>query len=199
MRQVTYVYCSCHSFSWWHTLHSVSLPVFRGPLPARCSIYASSWIPVILQQGIFSFQQLNNFLLYIRVLSSLSLSRSPHLSFAVFHSADGPVERRLQTPVRWNTISSTNYSSKMWSRVTKDSDPRKTTLARASSIYKRQTSPLVGEGAQEKQDRNSQIVINIWSWTPDGARHQDLLIDWPSVAMQLWLWFWLENQVSQSG
>jgi hypothetical protein len=24
--------------------------------------------------------------------------------------------------------------------------------------------------------------------TPKGARHQDLLIDWPSVAMWLWLW-----------
>jgi hypothetical protein len=35
--------------------------------------------------------------------------------------------------------------------------------------------------------------MNIWSWAPDGARHQDLLIDWPSFAMWLWLWlcsFW---------
>jgi hypothetical protein len=29
-----------------------------------------------------------------------------------------------------------------------------------------------------KQDRNCQTVINIWSWDPDGARHQDLLTDW---------------------
>jgi hypothetical protein len=43
--------------------------------------------------------------------------------------------------------------------------------------------------AQEKQDRNCQtIIINIWSWAPDGARHQDSLIDWPSVAMWPWLW-----------
>jgi hypothetical protein len=28
-----------------------------------------------------------------------------------------------------------------------------------------------------KQDRNCHKVINIWSWAPDGARHQDLLID----------------------
>jgi hypothetical protein len=30
-------------------------------------------------------------------------------------------------------------------------------------------------------------LINIWSWAPDGARRQDLLTDWPSVAMWLWL------------
>jgi hypothetical protein len=45
----------------------------------------------------------------------------------------------------------------------------------------------------QKQDRNCQTVINIWSWAPDGARHQDLLIDWPSVAMWLWLWLREEN------
>jgi hypothetical protein len=35
----------------------------------------------------------------------------------------------------------------IWSRVQRDSDPRKTTLARASSIYNRQTRPLVRESA----------------------------------------------------
>jgi hypothetical protein len=39
---------------------------------------------------------------------------------------------------------------------------RKTTLARASSIYKKQTCPLVREGASEKEYRNSERVINIW-------------------------------------
>jgi hypothetical protein len=48
-------------------------------------------------------------------------------------------------------------------------------LARASSTYKRQTRPLVREGAPQKEDRNCQAVINIWSGAPDGARHQDLL------------------------
>jgi hypothetical protein len=42
-------------------------------------------------------------------------------------------------------------------------DPRQTALARASSIYKRQTRPLVREGAPQKQDRNCQTAINIWS------------------------------------
>jgi hypothetical protein len=69
------------------------------------------------------------------------------------------------------------WDSKIWSRVPRDSDTRKTALARASSIYKRQTRPIVREGAPQKQDRNCQTVINIWSWAPDGARHQDLLID----------------------
>jgi hypothetical protein len=39
-------------------------------------------------------------------------------------------------------------------------------LARASSIYKRQTRPLVREGAPEKHDLNCQRVINIWGSTP---------------------------------
>jgi hypothetical protein len=37
------------------------------------------------------------------------------------------------------------------------------TLARACSIYKRQTRPLFRQGAPQKQDRNYQTVINIWS------------------------------------
>jgi hypothetical protein len=41
-------------------------------------------------------------------------------------------------------------------------------------------------GAPEKQDRNCQRVINIWLCVLDEARHQDLLIDWPSIAMWLW-------------
>jgi hypothetical protein len=48
----------------------------------------------------------------------------------------------------------------MWSRVPRDSDPRETALARANSIYKRQTRPLVREGAPQKQDHNCQTVIN---------------------------------------
>jgi hypothetical protein len=45
----------------------------------------------------------------------------------------------------------------------------------------------------KKQDRNCQTVINIWSWASDGARHQDLLTEWPSVAMWFWLWLWLRH------
>jgi hypothetical protein len=46
------------------------------------------------------------------------------------------------------------WDSKMWSWVPRDSNPRKIALARASSIYKRQTRPLVREDAPQKQDRN---------------------------------------------
>jgi hypothetical protein len=44
---------------------------------------------------------------------------------------------------------------------------------------------LSSEGAPdiEKKSSNSQIVINIWSWAPDGAGHQDRLTDWPSVVI----------------
>jgi hypothetical protein len=48
------------------------------------------------------------------------------------------------------------WESKIWSRVKRDSDPRKTTLARTSSIYKRQTRHLVRDGTPEKQDRDCQ-------------------------------------------
>jgi hypothetical protein len=69
------------------------------------------------------------------------------------------------------------WDSKIWSRAPRDLDPRKTRLTRASSIHKRQTRPLVREGAPQKQDRNCQRVINIWSWALHRARHQDLLAD----------------------
>jgi hypothetical protein len=55
------------------------------------------------------------------------------------------------------------WDSKIWQRVQRDSDPRKTRLARTSSIYRRQTRPLVRESAPQKQDRNCQRLINILS------------------------------------
>jgi hypothetical protein len=61
--------------------------------------------------------------------------------------------------------------SQMWDSkiVPKDYDPRKTALARASGTYKRQTRPLVREGAPWNQERNCQTYsvfrteIKIWS------------------------------------
>jgi hypothetical protein len=41
---------------------------------------------------------------------------------------------------------------------------------------KRQTRPLVREGAQQRQQRNSDR-INIWSQVPRWARRQDILTD----------------------
>jgi hypothetical protein len=62
-----------------------------------------------------------------------------------------------------------------------------------SKIRSRVPRALVREGASQKQDLNCQIVIYIWSWAPDGARHKDLLTDWPSVAMWLRLRLRVEN------
>jgi hypothetical protein len=62
-----------------------------------------------------------------------------------------PVSRKRRKSQIWD--------SKIWSRVRRDSDPRKTALGRPSSVYKRQTRPLVREDAPQKQDRNCQIVI----------------------------------------
>jgi hypothetical protein len=50
-----------------------------------------------------------------------------------------------------------------------------------------QTRPLVRVGAQIRQDSNFGKK-NLWSKVPDWARHQDILTDWPSVVMWLWLW-----------
>jgi hypothetical protein len=60
-------------------------------------------------------------------------------------------------------------------------------LRQVTMTDKWQTRPLVREGAPHGQDGNFQEWINIWSWAPDGARHQDRQADWLSVAMWLWL------------
>jgi len=42
---------------------------------------------------------------------------------------------------------------------------------------------------KKNKDHNSQhIGLKIWSWVPEGARHQDGLADWPSAVTWLWLW-----------
>jgi hypothetical protein len=60
-----------------------------------------------------------------------------------------------------------------------------------TAAYTKDRPVLSSERASpQKQDRNCQTVIHIWSWVLDWARHQDLLTDWPSVAKWLWLWLW---------
>jgi hypothetical protein len=55
------------------------------------------------------------------------------------------------------------WESKIWSRAQRNSDPRMTALARASSNSKRQTRPLVRQNAPHQQTRNCQTIIKIWS------------------------------------
>jgi hypothetical protein len=50
-----------------------------------------------------------------------------------------------------------------------------------------QTRPLVREGAPKDKTVTLKKKI-LWSKVPDWARHQDILIDWPSVVTWLWLW-----------
>jgi hypothetical protein len=64
------------------------------------------------------------------------------------------------------------------------------------------TFPLLGSSflrMQQLKYNNGRAVFSMRSvprgykqdkfrWAPDGAQHQDLLVDWPSVAMWLWLW-----------
>jgi hypothetical protein len=63
---------------------------------------------------------------------------------------------------------------------------------KGSNIYERQTHPLVREVVPQKQDRNCQTLIQIWSWAPDGARHKDL-IDWLTVNCNVTLNFELSE------
>jgi hypothetical protein len=65
--------------------------------------------------------------------------------------------------------------------------PEKDCAGKASRTYKRQTRPLVREGAPRKQERNCQTEINIWSWAPDGSRYQDLLTGWMTVSRNVTL------------
>jgi hypothetical protein len=55
------------------------------------------------------------------------------------------------------------WDSKIRLQVPRDSDPRMTTLARASSCCKRQTHSLVWESAPHQQTRNCLSVIKTWS------------------------------------
>jgi hypothetical protein len=76
-----------------------------------------------------------------------------------------------------------------YGRESQGTRTRERLLWQGSAAYTKDRPVLSLERApHKKQDRNSQAVINIWSSAPDGARHQDLLTDWPSVAMWLWLW-----------
>ena len=68
---------------------------------------------------------------------------------------------------RRNGKSQISYS-KIWLRVPWDSDMRKTALARASTIYKRQTSKLIS-GHEPPMGSTTRLT------------------DWPSVAMWSWL------------
>jgi hypothetical protein len=56
------------------------------------------------------------------------------------------------------------------------------------------TEPSSRQRGRPKFDRTANYKNkerNIWSWAPDGARHQDRPTDWPSVVKWLWLWLWL--------
>jgi hypothetical protein len=61
------------------------------------------------------------------------------------------------------------WDSKIWPRVPRESDPKRTALAKERSNSKRQTRPLVREGAPHQQTRSCLTVIKIWSYAPDGC------------------------------
>jgi hypothetical protein len=118
-------------------------------------------------QRIWRLQQTNR--------SSVCSVCGPHrvIKGQVIHSQDwlpcgGGVEYLNRNPAsrrRRRKGKSGIWDSKIWSRVPRGSDPRMTTLARASSNYTRkwQTRPFVRESASYQQTRNCLTVIKIWS------------------------------------
>jgi hypothetical protein len=91
---------------------------------------------------------------YQLVVGSFQVNSSSPCGGGVEYLHRDPASRR-----RRRNGKSQIWDSKIWLRVPRDSNPRKTELARASSIYKRQTRHLVKEGTPQKQDRNCQTVI----------------------------------------
>jgi hypothetical protein len=64
---------------------------------------------------------------------------------------------------------------------------------------KRQTRPLVREGAPKRQGRDCQTVINIWSWAPEGSLNQDWLTDWLTASRNVTLTLTCWNNILQVG
>jgi hypothetical protein len=102
--------------------------------------------------------------------------KSPPCGGGVQYLHRDPASRRWRR--KWK---SQIWDSKIMSRVPRDSDPRRTALARTSWIWKRHTRPLVREDAPQKQDCNCQkVIINIWSWAywlTDRQSHCDFDFD----------------------
>jgi hypothetical protein len=59
---------------------------------------------------------------------------------------------------------------------------------------RRQTRPLVREGAPQRQHSNFQTENTIWSQVPEWTWHHDILTDWPSVVTWICLWLWHQCQ-----
>jgi hypothetical protein len=91
--------------------------------------------------------------------------------------------------VHHRTVSNTNNENIQCTSVSNSCIYWLTTI---DCIDKRQTGPLVREGASQRQDSNfeKKKKISLISQVPERAQHQDILTRRPSVAM--WLWLWLD-------
>jgi hypothetical protein len=78
----------------------------------------------------------------------------PKLKYQEYMNTKLPLGGSFRVDADWNTSTVTLRvvgGDDIQSRVPEDSDPRKTALARASRIYKRETRPLVREGAPQNK------------------------------------------------
>jgi hypothetical protein len=84
---------------------------------------------------------------------------------------------------------SLKYETVIYGREYQGTRTRERLRWQEPAAYTKDRPILSSERApHKKEDRNCQKIINIWSRARDGARYQNLLTDWPSVAMWLWLW-----------
>jgi hypothetical protein len=97
------------------------------------------------------------------------------------HPCGGGVEYLHRDPAsrrRRRKVKSRIWDSKIWPRVLRDADPKITALARASCNCKRQTRPLVREGAPNK--KNPQLSDNNKDLGVSPRRVLDSKTDWPA-------------------
>jgi hypothetical protein len=106
---------------------------------------------------------------YRRPITSIQFSRTYKRQFEYLHLGSpcgGGIEylhRDHASRRRRRKGKSRIWDSKIWPRVLRDPDQKMTALTRTSSNCKRQTRPLVREGATTQQTRNCQTIIKIWS------------------------------------
>jgi hypothetical protein len=82
------------------------------------------------------------------------------------------IKIREPGPPGWGSLI---WDSKIRLRVVYDSDHWETALQTA-------------DRSSRRRGKKFQTGSNIWSQVPQLARHQDILTDWPSIVVWLWLW-----------
>jgi hypothetical protein len=144
-------FCCKHAFPWqreigrsWTMVRLTSIPVATDTQITTDGHF----------QGVFFFRYAPSY--KSELIRQFSQNPICGGGFEYLHSR--PASRR-----RRRIGKSRIWESKIWSRVSRDSDPKITALSRSRSNCKWRTRPLVRETAPRQQARNCLTVIKIWS------------------------------------